>query len=136
VGSTALAVRFLLDSSVFLWLNNGEGRLSPELIELLGDPENERYVSIASCWELAIKYARGKLPLPEPPTAYVPPRLLALQAELLAIDVAHVYLAASLPPVHRDPFDRLLVAQSRIQRIPLVTLDRRLAAYGIDIVIA
>ena len=126
-------MKLLLDSSVFLWLNNRQRTLPEATLELLEDPENDRLLSVASCWELAIKHASGKLNLPASPDVWFPARIDALATDLLPIKAEHVYLAAALPFHHRDPFDRLLVAQSIIEKMPIVTADIRLAAYGVEI---
>jgi PIN domain nuclease of toxin-antitoxin system len=90
-------------------------------------------VSLASCWELAIKQSTGKLALPAPASEYLPARLDLLAASLLPITAEHVYTAAALPYHHRDPFDRLLIAQSMVEQLPVVTADARFAAYGIEL---
>jgi PIN domain nuclease of toxin-antitoxin system len=109
-------------------------RFSPEARKLLLDPGNELFLSAASSWEIAIKYALGKLPLPEPPSTYVPSRLQSSGVIGLAIEHAHALHVERLPPHHRDPFDRLLVAQAQLEELPIMTADRALASYSVTIV--
>jgi PIN domain nuclease of toxin-antitoxin system len=119
----------LLDTHVFLWLQTEPERLGEQLA-LVEDPGTELLVSAACSWEIAIKHALGRLPLPEPPATYVPERIRAIGAHPVAIEHAHALGVAALPPLHRDPFDRLLVAQSLALDAPVLTADARLAAYG------
>lgn len=84
-------------------------------------------------WEIVIKFQIGKLPLPEPPSRYLPRHISALQAQLLGIEAAHVMRLESLPMHHRDPFDRLLVAQSQEESLPILSSDALLEPYGVDI---
>jgi PIN domain nuclease of toxin-antitoxin system len=120
----------LLDTHVFLWLHTEPERLG-ERLALLEDPLNELLVSAASSWEIAIKHANGRLPLPEPPERYVPSRLRRMGAVALAIEHRHALAAADLPNLHRDPFDRMLVAQAGLLGVPIVTADPQVAQYEI-----
>jgi PIN domain nuclease of toxin-antitoxin system len=121
-------VRLLLDTHVFLWLQTCPERLG-ERLALVQDYRNDLFLSAASCWEIAIKYRLGKLPLPLVPADYVPPRVRAIGAQTLAIQPAHALAAAELPPRHRDPFDRLLVAQALDLGLTILTADGALAGY-------
>jgi PIN domain nuclease of toxin-antitoxin system len=124
-------VRLLVDTHVWLWMLGDPDRLSPEAREVLGDTDNEVLVSAASAWEIGIKHALGRLPLPEDPVTYVPARITASGCTPLAIEQHHALAAAALPPHHRDPFDRLLVAQAAALDVPLVTADRALHPYAV-----
>jgi PIN domain nuclease of toxin-antitoxin system len=124
-------VRVLLDTHVFLWLLTEPERLGAHL-EIAEDRRNALLVSAASSWEIAIKYALGRLPLPEPPERYVPERLRAIGAEALAIEHTHALAVAALPPLHTDPFDRLLVAQGRMLAVPILTADPAIAKYPVE----
>lgn len=127
-------MKFLLDTHCWLWLQTERGRFTSDLLQALGDPATQRYLSAASVWEIAIKYAIGKLPLPEPPAIYVPERMRLSGFGGLAITDKHALAAAALPPHHRDPFDRILVAQARIEGLALVTADAILEAYDVHTV--
>jgi PIN domain nuclease of toxin-antitoxin system len=127
-------VRLLLDTHVFLWLNTEPERLS-EHLPLVEDPRNELLLSAVSSWEIAIKYAIGRLPLPEPPERYVPERMRAIGARGLPIEHAHALAVAALAPLHKDPFDRLLVAQASLLDMPIVTADAIVAQYPVQTLI-
>jgi PIN domain nuclease of toxin-antitoxin system len=99
----------------------------------LEDPANEIFFSAASSWEIAIKYALGKLPLPEPPRRYVPSRMATSGSRGLAVEHAHTLRVAELPRHHRDPFDRLLVAQAQVEKLVVVTVDRQFEPYDIQV---
>ena len=100
-------------------------------MESLSDPAQQRYLSAASAWEIAIKYAVGKLSLPEPPAVYVPERMRSSRVHGLAVTPAHALGGAALPPYHRDPFDRLLVVQAQMEGMTLITADATLARYDV-----
>ena len=124
-------MKLLLDTHVFLWLNTEPERLG-DSIALIEDRRNELLLSAVSAWEIAIKHALGKLPLPERPERYVPARMRAIQASGLAIEVGHGLAVAQLPLLHRDPFDRLLVAQAKALTVPILTADPAVAEYPIQ----
>jgi len=127
-------VRLLLDTHVWLWSLVSPDRLSPSVAGLLGDAENDLYLSAASCWEIAIKYQLGKLPLPEHPEDFIRPRLLRDGIHAMPVSLPHATRVARLPMIHRDPFDRLLVSQSRIEEIALVSADPVFARYDIELI--
>lgn len=126
-------MRLLLDTHVLLWLHTDRRRLGDRLA-LLEDPAHELLVSAASAWEIAIKYGLGRLPLPEPPTSWVPRRVDDIGAVSVPVDQATALAVAHLPPIHRDPFDRLLVAQCALLDARLVTADRVFEQYQVDCV--
>jgi PIN domain nuclease of toxin-antitoxin system len=123
-------LRVLLDTHIFLWLQTEPERLGPHL-RLVEDPRNERLLSAASSWEIAIKHRLGRLPLPEPPQRYVPTRMRAIGASALAIEHSHALAVAELEPLHKDPFDRLLVAQARALDVAILTADPAVAQYPV-----
>ncbi|MBT9561129.1 MAG: type II toxin-antitoxin system VapC family toxin [Myxococcales bacterium] len=120
----------LLDTHVWLWLQTSPHRIAAETLQLLEDPAHPLVLSAASVWEITIKHALGKLPLPEPPSSFVMLRLTRHGVRALAIEVAHTLAVADLPPLHADPFDRLLIAQARAERMTLVTADPTVLLYG------
>lgn len=93
-------------------------------------------LSAASAWEIAIKYALGRLPLPEPPPALDPDRMRASGVTGLAVDHAHAHEVAHLPLHHGDPFDRLLIAQAKIEAVPLITADAAFGDYDVNLIVA
>ncbi len=125
-------MRFLLDTHCWLWLQTEPERLSSQVLEQLSDESNGLFLSAASSWEIAIKYGLGKLVLPEPPDVYVPSRMASSGCLALAVEHAHALHVAELPPLHRDPFDRILVAQAQLDGLRLVTADPAIAAYEVD----
>jgi PIN domain nuclease of toxin-antitoxin system len=123
-------MKVLLDTHIFLWLQTEPKRLGSHL-RLVEDPRNERLLSAASSWEIAIKYRLGRLPLPEPPQRYVPSRMRAIGASALAIEHNHALAVAELEPLHKDPFDRLLVAQAAAFDATILTADEAIAQYPV-----
>jgi PIN domain nuclease of toxin-antitoxin system len=125
-------VRILLDTHVFIWCVDEVARLG-DMQRVIEDPRNVPVVSAATAWEIAIKHVLRRLELPEPPQRFVPSRIRAIGATALPIDHAHALAVVSLPPIHGDPFDRLLVAQSQLLDIPLMTADPIFDRYGIEV---
>lgn len=125
-------MKLLLDTHVFLWMQASPGRLSADALELVTDRRNVLLLSAASSWEIAVKYSIGKLPLPEAPLDYVPERMRRSGVQGLPVDHADALHIALLPPHHRDPFDRLLVAQAQRQRLPILTSDASFDAYDVE----
>lgn len=125
-------MRFLLDTHVWLWLQSDTARVPEAVRARLADQKAEVLLSSASSWEIAIKYARGGLPLPEPPTTYVPSRMRRDDISALPVTHTHALHVATLPHHHGDPFDRLLIAQAQLEGIPIVTADRRIARYDVE----
>jgi PIN domain nuclease of toxin-antitoxin system len=128
-------VTILLDTHVWLWLLM-EPRLSPAATSLLETTANELLLSAASAWEIALKHAAGKLKLPETPERYLPDRMQRTNVLPLHITHQHATRAGGLPLLHRDPFDRLLIAQAGLEDLPIMTADPRFAAYGIRVIVA
>jgi PIN domain nuclease of toxin-antitoxin system len=122
-------MRLLLDTHVFLWYVSADGRLPRKFANAIGEPANDVFLSVASVWEAVIKFALGKLPLPSPPSEYLPRQRAAHQITSLSIDEAALPHLVSLPPLHRDPFDRLLVAQALEHALTIVTVDPVVRAY-------
>ncbi len=127
-------MRVLLDTSCWLWMVAASTRLGADARALLEDGGNELLLSAASSWEIGIKYVLGKLPLPEPPDRYVPSRLDASGVTPLQVEHSHALAVARLPQHHRDPFDRLLIAQAQLESIPVMTSDGAFDAYEVEII--
>jgi PIN domain nuclease of toxin-antitoxin system len=126
-------MRFLLDTHTWLWAVSAPERLRNSGAELIGDPGNTVIFSAVSALEIAIKVSLGKLKLPEPASDFVSSRVDSLAMTVLPVYVTHALRVASLPKHHADPFDRLLVAQCQIERVPLMTADAALGVYDLDI---
>lgn len=126
-------MRFLLDTHVWLWLQARPDRVADDVRAQLADGSTVLFLSAASSWEIAIKNALGRLPLPEPPRTYVPSRMRHDGVDGLPVTHAHALHVASLPPHHGDPFDRLLVAQAQLEGLTVVTADRQLERYDVPL---
>ena len=127
-------MRLLLDSHTFLWWVRNDPALKTRARGVIADPGNDCYVSHASIWEMAIKASLGKLTLPSTAERFVVSQCEINGFHLLPIGLAHVGLVEMLPFHHRDPFDRLLVAQARIEGLTLVSRDPTVRAYGISVI--
>lgn len=125
-------MRFLLDTSVLLWSRAEEHKLNSRARELLSSKSSELFLSAASVWEIAIKYALGTLQLHAAPGAYIPEVLREMGIHALDIAFVHAIEAGKLPLHHRDPFDRMLVAQTNAEQMVLLTADRIFEKYKID----
>ena len=118
-------MRLLVDTHVFLWWRGDDPRLGKAERQAIRDGQNDVFLSAASIWEIAIKHFLGRLEIPEPASAAA----VRLGFEQLAISFAHAEATALLPRLHRDPFDRMLVAQARAEGLTLVTSDPLIRAY-------
>jgi PIN domain nuclease of toxin-antitoxin system len=125
-------MRLLLDTHTFLWFVFGSVQLSPTARVMIEDSSNEKVLSVASVWEVAIKVGIGKIGLTKPVEDFFSEQLSRSGIRLLPIELRHAARVSTLPLHHRDPFDRLLVAQSLSDGLPLVSVDSVLDAYGID----
>jgi PIN domain nuclease of toxin-antitoxin system len=124
-------VRLLIDTHILLWSALEPERLSPVARAAIEDGENDAYVSAVSAWEIAIKQSLGKLVLDRPAEHWLPEVLRKSGFEALEVTVASALRVRALPYHHRDPFDRLLVAQALEENLTLVTDDSKLADYGV-----
>lgn len=127
-------MKLLLDTHIFLWAISDYSRLSSRAADMIRDPDNEVLVSIASAWETAIKVGIGKFVMPVPLAPYLQRQLVKHRMSLLAIQLSHLAMLEKLPPHHRDPFDRLLVAQCLEEDATLITVDSQLQRYPVKIV--
>ena len=123
----------LLDTCEFLWLTNGDPQLSDSVATAVASPDNNVYLSVVSFWEICIKHALGKLPLPQPPALYVP-----LQRQRHGIDVLNLHEEAvarlpHLPVHHKDPFDRMLICQAQAYKMHLASSDPKIHSYPVTI---
>lgn len=121
----------LLDTHTFLWFCQGDANLSSVAKAHIEDPNNRKLLSLASCWEIAIKAGLKKLTLGESSATYIPSALQRTGFELLPITVEHATRVETLPNHHKDPFDRLLVAQAMVENLPVVGNDPHFDLYSI-----
>lgn len=126
----------LLDTRVWLWLLAEPERVRPEVQERLRQPATALYLSAVSTWEIAIKYRLGRLSLPEAPSRFVPSRMRVTSVRALLVTHEQAAAVADLPLHHRDPFDRLLVAQAQLEQPSLVTADPAMTSYDVEVVLA
>ncbi len=124
-------MKLLLDTHAFLWFVWKDARLSSAARMLIVDPNNDLWLSAASCWEIAVKMSVGKLTLADPYDVFMRREITANRLRILPIELAHAAATAALPLHHRDPFDRMLVAQSVAERAPLVSADAVFDRYGV-----
>ena len=125
-------MNILLDTHTFLWWVAEDAQLSLKAKEIIANPDNKIYFSVVSAWEIIIKVGLGKLFLSEPPETYIPSRTTANQFEILAVQMPHILKINSLPNFHKDPFDRLLIAQSLVEDLSLLTVDNVIAQYPVQ----
>lgn len=126
--------RLLLDTHTFLWWDSAPERLSTSVLALCQDPAVVLFLSIVSLWEIQIKSDLGKLPLLLPLAEIVQEQQARHGLEILPVTPEHIYALSSLPLHHKDPFDRLLIAQALTEELPLASADGAFAAYPISLV--
>ena len=124
----------LLDTHVFLWIVSEPERLSESARKVIQGGANKLLLSVASLWEISIKIGIGKLPLPKPEDRYLRDHLSRNNVSTLPVEARHALELISIPLHHRDPFDRLLIAQSLVERIPIITADPALKQYAAKII--
>jgi PIN domain nuclease of toxin-antitoxin system len=124
-------MKLLLDTHTFLWFISDSPRLSERARSLVQDSSNQVFLSIASVWEIAIKVSLGKLMLTSPFETLIPQQIQLNRFDLLAIDLRHTLQVSTLPFHHRDPFDRLLIAQACVESIPLLSADPLFDSYDV-----
>ncbi|HZP82649.1 MAG TPA: type II toxin-antitoxin system VapC family toxin [Chthonomonadaceae bacterium] len=124
-------MNLLLDTHTFLWFVWNDPQLSDMAKNLIADADNDVFPSMASAWELVIKVSIGKLILAHPVDLFLPDQLQRNNIQLLPIALPHTLRVAVLPFHHKDPFDRMLIAQSLVETMPLVSADAVLDAYGV-----
>lgn len=127
-------MRLLLDTQSWLWMVGRPDRLSAEARTLLEDPSNELLLSAACSWEIAIKHAIGKLELPGEPADVIPDWMLRSAVTALPVQHSHALHVASLPLHHADPFDRLLIAQARLEGVPILAADGTFEEYDVEVI--
>lgn len=125
-------MKALLDAHAFIWWVLDMPNLSDQCREILADGENEVLLSVASAYEIAYKADQGRLTLPDTPEAYIRDRLVANGFGSLPIELSHALRAGTLPRIHGDPFDRLLVAQAQIEGLPILTVDPAISRYDVE----
>jgi PIN domain nuclease of toxin-antitoxin system len=127
-------VRLLLDTHAFLWWVTDDDRLTDRAAEAIADGANDVYFSAASTWEIAVKAGLGRVRLPDDAWAFTPDQLERNAFQALPVHVAHAVAVIALPDLHRDPFDRMLVAQAISEDLTIVTGDQEIARYPAPVI--
>ena len=126
-------MKLLLDTHIFLWCISGDKKLAGSAKDTIRNPANEVYLSVVSLWEAIIKYRLGKLPLPQSPDTYLPKERERHMISSMFLDEASVMRLAQLPPLHGDPFDRMLICQAIEHNLTVVTVDPAIRAYSVAV---
>ena len=126
-------MRILLDTHVFLWAITNDRRLSAKYRRRFQDPASDLFLSVVGCWEVLIKSNLGKLTLPLPASRFLTRQMELNRVALLGIRPAHFDELEKLPALHRDPFDRMMIAQARAESMSIMTVDKALRPYGVPI---
>ena len=126
-------MKLLLDTHAFIWWDSQSSQLSAKALAACADPANELLLSVASVWEMQIKVQLGKLQLRAPLARIIEEQQQTNRIRILPISVDHVFAVGDLPPLHRDPFDRLLIAQTIAERLSLVSNDPLISQYPVRV---
>ncbi|CAN2041466.1 Type II toxin-antitoxin system VapC family toxin [Candidatus Magnetomoraceae bacterium gMMP-15] len=126
-------MKFLLDTHIFLWFITGDKRLSEKFQTEIRSQDNEVYLSVISLWEIIVKYKLGKLPLPFPPETYIPEQRKRHLIQSIILTENDVSKLSTLPSIHRDPFDRMLICQALSRHLTIVTVDEYIRQYSVKI---
>ena len=128
-------MKLLLDTHIFLWFINGDPRLPAATLVALRDPSNQVYLSVVSFWEVAVKYQLGKLPLPDSPEIFLSAYCSLHRIQTLPLEPGCIAELLTLPPIHRDPFDRMLVSQALHHNLTLVSEDALVRSYPVTFLV-
>ncbi len=126
-------MKLLLDTHVLVWWLVDSRRLSGSARALIADVRNQLFWSAASSWELAVKSALGRIQFHAPLRKVIPEVLRTQAIASLPVEQSHAFQVAELPPLHRDPFDRMLVAQCQVERLSLLSADNQMNRYEVDV---
>ena len=127
-------MRVLLDTHVFLWWVNDSPRLGREARAVISNIDNQLLLSAASGWEIAIKAGLGKLEVADDISSFIFEQMRLNAVDELPVLITHTLHAASLPNLHRDPFDRMLIAQAQLEKLPILTGDEKFGAYSVEVI--
>ena len=127
-------MKILLDTHAFLWWITDDQKLSSRAREVISEAENELFFSAASGWEISIKVQLGRLKLPEEPERFIPEQLRMNFIRSLPIQMRHALFVSTLPNHHRDPFDRMLVAQAQLEEMSILSADLQMSRYQVELI--
>lgn len=125
-------MKLLLDTHIFLWLNSDPEKLSETILKACSTSDNELYLSLVSPWEIQIKQQLGKLQLYNPLSDLIKTQIDQNGLIILPVKLEHIYALSNLPAIHKDPFDRLLIAQAKIESMVLVSEDKMIRNYQVE----
>jgi PIN domain nuclease of toxin-antitoxin system len=126
-------MRLLLDTNVFIWLNDAPDRVREQVMTVIANPDNDLFFSLTSIWEMQIKIQLGKLELSDPLPDILKTQQVENNLQILTINLNHIWSLENLPNHHRDPFDRLLIAQAQTEGMTLVSADGIFEMYEVDL---
>lgn len=127
-------MKFLLDTHIFLWWITDAPQLPSHIRKIIGKGNPELFLSAASCWEIAIKAQIGRIDLPDKPGIFISHQMALNAIQGLSIQASHALHVFNLPSYHRDPFDRIIIAQAQLERLPIITSDPLIAKYKVKVV--
>ena len=127
-------MKILIDTQVFLWWISDNPNISSKFHDVMSEPRNEIYFSAASGWEIAVKAKIGRLSIQGDPQKFIPTQLSLNSITVLPIQISHTLQTYHLPEHHKDPFDRLIIAQSQIENMPIATNDALFKNYEVDLI--
>ena len=128
-----MVVRYLIDTHIFIWADSDPQKLSPQVRSIIQNPQNQIYLSTVSLWEMQIKHNLGKLELSIPLSQIISDIKNEQLYNLLDIQAKHILSLEQLPDIHKDPFDRLLIAQANTEHMILITDDTKIVQYPVNI---
>ena len=129
-------MRLLLDTQSFIWWMEENSRLAEPAMTAIADRENDVFLSVVSSWELALLVQRQRIQIPAPLPEYVRSRVASNSLQVLPVTLPHTFAVFDLPAIHRDPFDRMLIAQAIVEGLVLVTSDRAITQYDVPVLLA
>jgi PIN domain nuclease of toxin-antitoxin system len=127
-------MKALLDTHTFLWWITDNPKLSSRVRKIISDGKNELFLSAASGWEIAIKAQLGRIKIPDKPELFISEQMVANAIQGLPIQISHALHVYNLPAYHRDPFDRMLVAQAQLEGLPILTDDPQISQYPVKVI--
>jgi len=127
-------MKVLLDTHTFLWWVTDDPKLSSRVRKIISDGKNELFLSAVSGWEIAIKAQLGRIQIPDKPQTFISEQMVANAIQGLPIQISHAVHIYNLPTHHRDPFDRMLVAQAQLEKLPILTDDPQISQYPVKVI--
>jgi len=127
-------MKVLLDTHTFLWWVTDDLKLSSRVRKIISDGKNELFLSAVSGWEIAIKAQLGRIQIPDKPQTFISEQMVANAIQGLPIQISHAVHIYNLPTHHRDPFDRMLVAQAQLEKLPILTDDPQISQYPVKVI--